>query len=76
MDIDKMPFLITMNSSIMYRFIYFRINFHFEFFSSEVYTFSRIIYLLYNTITQSELSEFLNTPVLFHSEAEKDKMKG
>ena len=71
-----MPFLITMNSLIMYRFIYFRINFHFKLFSPEVYTFSRTVYLLYNTMIQSELSEFLNAPVLFHPEAEKDKIKG
>jgi len=27
-------------------------------------------------MTQSELSDFLNVPALFHPEAEKDKMKG
>ena len=64
-----------MNSLIMYRFIYFRINFHFKLFSPGVYTFSQTVYLRYNIMTeQSELSEFLNAPsTLFHSEAEKDK---
>ncbi|SRR6266540_1821698 len=60
MNTDKMPFLITMNSLIMYRFIYFGINFHFELFSPMI---------------QSELLEFLDTPTpLFYPEAEKEKV--
>src|SRR3954447_8929537 len=61
MNIDKISFLIIMNNSIMYRIIYFRINFHLNFFSPEVYSFFQTVYLLYSTMTKySELSEFLS----------------